>query len=481
MSAAKAATRLELTLLEGRDSMSVSSVALVGGVLTVRTDAAATSVQVVPSGENVVLKDLSTGRAWSYTAGRVSDVDFTGGAGNDRFVNDVVSVRAKASGQGGDDYLEGSNGADVFSGGDGNDTLVGYGGNDQMWGGAGNDVLRGMDGNDALAGDDGNDQLNGGAGADSLWGGTGNDILIAIDGGASDLAQGDAGSDVVWADNGSSWDTVYAVDVGDRVQWVSYFNNGADRTLDGNAIVDPTASGRAYKRFAGRPLFGDAGPLYTDVRQGQEGDCWLLSGLSAIALDSPNTLRQNVVDFGDGTYGVRLGNAFYRVDADLPVSYSTATNPAFAQFGSGGSIWVAVVEKAYAHYRTGANSYTSLSNGWSVDVNRAFGATSTGDYAIGSYTSPTALANALYSAWANHGAVTIGFLGIAPGAPLVNVHMYTVVSFTCNSAGQITHVTLRNPWGYDGAGSDSNPNDGLVTVSINTLYLCAGRVNWGRV
>ena len=27
-------------------------------------------------------------------------------------------------------------------------------------------------------------------------------------------------------------------------------------------------------------------------------------------------------------------------------------------------MWVAVVEKAYAHYRTGANSYASLSGGW---------------------------------------------------------------------------------------------------------------------
>ena len=29
-----------------------------------------------------------------------------------------------------------------------------------------------------------------------------------------------------------------------------------------------------------------------------------------------------------------------------------------------------------------------------------------------------------------------------------------------------TSVTLRNPWGYDGAGSDSNTSDGYVTVSL---------------
>ena len=58
-------------------------------------------------------------------------------------------------------------------------------------------------------------------------------------------------------------------------------------------------------------------------------------------------------------------------------------------------------------------------------------------------------------------------LGIPAGTSLVGYHMYTVVSFTRDAAGQITHVTLRNPWGYDGGTpSDSNPNDGLVTVSL---------------
>ena len=87
----------------------------------------------------------------------------------------------------------------------------------------------------------------------------------------------------------------------------------------------------------------------------------------------------------------------------------------------------------------------------------------------------------MYNAWANYGAVTIGFTGIPAGSPLVDDHMYTVVSFTRNSAGQITHVTLRNPWGWDGTYTDSNASDALVSVSINTLYASIGRVNWGRV
>jgi hypothetical protein len=101
---------------------------------------------------------------------------------------------------------------------------------------------------------------------------------------------------------------------------------------------------------------------------------WLVAGLGAIGLDSPNTLRQNVVDFNDGTYGVRLGNNFYRVDNELSVwntaSGTTSNNARFAGLGAQNSMWVAVVEKAFASYRTGANTYDSLNGGWSVEGRR---------------------------------------------------------------------------------------------------------------
>ena len=64
--------------------------------------------------------------------------------------------------------------------------------------------------------------------------------------------------------------------------------------------------------------------------------------------DNPHAIRQHVADFGDGTYGVHLGNNFYRVDNDLPVASASATSPAYAGLGREGSMWAAVIEKAYA-------------------------------------------------------------------------------------------------------------------------------------
>jgi hypothetical protein len=511
-----------LEALEGREMMAVSSLWFSGNMLVVKTDNNATTVHVSSSGSNIVVKDVTTNRSWSYASSSVGKVEFQGGAGNDRFVNYVANLPIRAFGFGGNDYLEGYNGDDYLDGGAGNDTLVGYGGNDRMFGGTGDDILRGMAGNDELIGGDGNDQLdggdghdklwggagndvllggngddqlmgdagndhlNGGAGADKMWGGDGDDVFIAIDGGTSDYVNVGTGRDTVWVDlNWLTSDQVYGAGSDDKVQKVAGFANGADRTLNGDRITDPTVkSGQTYRRFANNPLFSTSGPRPTDIRQGSLGDCYALAGLSAIALDNPHAIRQNVVDFNDGTYGVRLGNKFYRVDDDLPVNIgSTAT--AYAALGAQNSMWVAVVEKAFAHYRTGANSYASIENGWSVEINRAFGSSSAGEKSISSYSNATALANDIYNRWNTYQAVTIGFLSArvsGANAPLVMSHMYTVMNVIRNSAGTVTGIVLRNPWGFDGGGStDSNTSDGLVTVTPAQIYQYNGRVNWGRV
>ena len=143
-----------------------------------------------------------------------------GYAGDDRIIGgDSVQL---ASGDEGDDYIEGLGGNDrlwgglgddVLLGGDGadtlegdasngtllpvgagNDTLDGGAGNDTVNGGAGNDILLGAAGIDTLTGGDGNDSLNGGSENDSLFGSDGDDVLIG--GAGDDLLSGGAGVDI---------------------------------------------------------------------------------------------------------------------------------------------------------------------------------------------------------------------------------------------------------------------------------------------
>lgn len=476
-----------LEVLERRDVLSVSSLFFSGSTLVVRSDAAGSNVEVSATLAGVEVRDLGANQSWSYAAAQVGYVEFQGGAGSDRFVNGVAALGCRAFGFGGNDYLEGYDAADALIGGTGDDELVGYGGNDVLYGQEDGDVLLGMAGNDLLFAGDGNDRLNGGAGFDRLWAGNGDDVLITIDSGVTDLTQGEAGRDTYWADRiGIASDGVCGLYADDKLQHVASFANGADRTLDWDRIADPTPlSGHTFKRFAGNPLFGSAGPLMSDVRQGGLGDCYFLAGLAAIAGDNPQAIRQNVADFDDGTFGVRLGNSFYRVDDDLPVYTASSATPAYAKLGPQSSMWVAVYEKAFAHYRYGSNSYGSIEGGWSIEVNRAFGSVSAGARSLTGYLSATEIANDLYNRWSSGQAVTIGFLRErttgAGTAPLIMGHMYTVAQVVRNGSGVVTSIVLRNPWGVDGTGSDADPSDGLVTVSAAQLLQYTGQVNWGRV
>lgn len=515
----KRSRALLLDQLEERTMFAVANLWFSGSKLVVKTDNLSTSVAVSQNGTNIRISEVGTSRTWDYASSRVGTVEFQGGAGDDRFVNNVRSLPVIAFGGNGNDYLEGYDGNDQLYGDSGNDTLVGYGGNDRIWGGDGNDTIRGMagddqlnggsgndtidgstgndilwggigndvllggDGNDQLIGGDGNDQLNGQAGIDKLWGEGGSDVLISIDTAFGEYVDGGTGSDTLWIDQvGSSGDNLIGVTSEDMVQRVGSFRNGADRTLNGDRIVDPIQlSGHTYNRFSNNPLFSSAGPKMSDVDQGALGDCYALAGLGAIALDSPNAIRQNVVDFNDGTYGVRLGDSFYRVDDDLPVVTRGDTTPAYAQLGAENSMWVSLVEKAFAHHRRGDNRYASIEGGWAVEMNQAFRSSTAGQKEIRSYSNATALANDIYSRYQSYQAVTIGFVGNLVGSvPLIANHMYTIAGFDRNSSGVVTRIKLMNPHA-----NDSNPNDGnnqqFVWVTPAQAFAQTGRVNWGRV
>ncbi len=57
--------------------------------------------------------------------------------------------------------------------------------------------------------------------------------------------------------------------------------------------------------FAHGPLF--SGPIeFSDINQGNLGDCWFLAATASIASHKPETIRNLFIDNGDGTYGIRF-------------------------------------------------------------------------------------------------------------------------------------------------------------------------------
>ena len=232
-------------------------------------------------------------------------------------------------------------------------------------------------------------------------------------------------------------------------------------------VVTKAASG--YQNFADHPLFADAGPSPDDINQGQVGDCYFLSVLASVAKVDPALIERTVTSLGDGTYAVKFshngGAVTVRVDADLPTNGYGGL--AYANFGQQGSIWVAIVEKAYAFFRKGAGTYASLDTGWMDESYTALGVSSRNTYSASSGAALLGLIDGQLSAGKS---VTFA-IGTPPAnSGLVGSHAYEVDSVVRDASGAITGLVLRNPWGIDGYACHDGKNDGYVTLTPKQAF-----------
>jgi hypothetical protein len=336
------------------------------------------------------------------------------------------------------------------------------------------DIYGGV-GNDSITGGSGNDRIFAGAGNNYVNAGAGNDTIVAI-GSASDALTGGAGTDSFWFDNKST-ETVTDIsaveNAAGHVHRVSGFLNNASTSLTGQSIADPktTDPNFAYQNFSNLPLFTENGPAEDDVVQGYVGDCWFLSVLSSVAKINADRIRQSIVDLGDGTYAVQFGGAsktFVRVDADLPTWYGQAAYAGVKNPAGQYSLWVALMEKALTQYRGSASapSYSAIDGGWMSEAYGDLGISSTNLFSAASATDWAAQLEAALSVGKG---VTMATINNPTNAPLIGGHAYTVDHVTTDPNGNVTTITLRNPWGIDGAGSDGS-NDGYVTMSIQQAF-----------
>jgi len=342
-------------------------------------------------------------------------------------------------------------------------------------------AIYGDDGNDKLHGGSGNDRLYGGSGRDAINGGAGDDVLVDLDANTRDKFAGGPGLDSFWlAAAGGDYITdltPFESAAGARHSVAGFYNQARPsrsraaraNSLPGQKLNEPACADEslAYRNFSSHPLFSPAGPSADDVVQGAVGDCYMLGALAAVARSRPQIVRQLVADLGDGTYAVQFYSKnrryFVRVDGDLPVTPRGAL--AYADFGRGGSLWVAIYEKAYAVFRNNANSYDALDGGWLDEANAALGALS---HDRGDFTNPADLVNWARAQLDAGNPLTLGTYE-PPGAPVLDHHAYSVDSVLTDATGAITGVTLRNPWGVDGVVNPS-PDDGYVTLTPQQLF-----------
>jgi hypothetical protein len=154
---------------------------------------------------------------------------------------------------------------------------------------------------------------------------------------------------------------------------------------------------------------------------------------------------------------------YLRLDADMPSAYAALTPD--------GETWVMLMEKAYAFFRYyGRNSYGSIANGSPglVFEELTGGSTQCQGTGVG-FTSAASLASYISTNLAAGHPVTLTSLSTA-ASPIFGSHVYMVKSI--EGVGDEAYVTVYNPWGYDGQSYDSNPNDGLLRLSIAQIQEC---------
>jgi hypothetical protein len=221
------------------------------------------------------------------------------------------------------------------------------------------------------------------------------------------------------------------------------------------------------------PLFSSAGPLLTDINQGDVGDCYFLAALGETALQNPSLIRNMIQLNPNGTYSVDFHingqDDYVTVNtalAMMPSGYSYGDGSQF-EFDHGASagaanVWSALIEKAYVQLeaQTGvtpgsdglhSNAYADVSGGWSNGLSAITGQ-SVNSYALFAGESAASLGTVLttlQSAFANKEDVLMASTVDDAAHNIVGDHMYAVTGINV-AAGT---VSLDNPWNGSGLGT----------------------------
>ena len=195
-------------------------------------------------------------------------------------------------------------------------------------------------------------------------------------------------------------------------------------------------------------LFGNGGPSYQDVIQGQAGDCWLLSSLAITAARDAQAIESMFTDDGITLQsGAKVHDWTVRFYVGGVATYVTVNTNELPTFGGRlinaqdphGVLWVPLAEQAYSQL---PQSVQGLA--WYALPVITGNANIVTDWSASGMISGLAAGRLLTVTSlpaGDSGTGTVGQLGIVP------THDYAVLGY---DSAQAT-FTLLNPWGSTGA------------------------------
>jgi len=250
-------------------------------------------------------------------------------------------------------------------------------------------------------------------------------------------------------------------------------DEGAAAQPDISAQLAADVGFAGYADFGGSPLWGPSGPEADDVIQGSLGDCYFMAMISNIARTDPGLIEQSIVPQANGNFLVKFNingqEVVQPVDAALPVS--AAGTPVFAQVDAEGTLWPALMEKAFCFVRADSvypGTYDGIGDGGLPSESLlVLGSTDAGEVVQSDFSTVPRFLDTLDS-WLDQGAmVTLntqqppGWRGEKPmRGGLYTGHAYSLVGVDEGTG----RVVLRNPWATNTRGTDDG-SGGYITLS----------------
>jgi hypothetical protein len=276
--------------------------------------------------------------------------------------------------------------------------------------------------------------------------------VVAINGSNDSVTDAGANHNV-WIDSNDSFSGAA------KVHRVSSFEGGVSKSA-GASLPNPT--GISSSVTLNLSLFG-TGVTPADCLQGQAGDCYLIGTFASLANTTPSAITSSVVDMGDGTYTVQFfssGTAqYYRVSNQFASPFQGSSRLYYASYGAANTVWAPVMEKAFAYYRRGENTYASINGGSFGEVYDALGIASN-TFNPASFTNSqlfTALSAKLSSG------KSVAFATTLTPPNLVRAHAYSLLSVA--NVNGVYKYTVRNPWGASGSGLENRSGVAVLTYS----------------
>jgi hypothetical protein len=259
------------------------------------------------------------------------------------------------------------------------------------------------------------------------------------------------------------------------------FATDADQALENGNLPDILAGLATAAAWQDKGVFFKEAAEFFDPIQGAVGDCYLIAALSSVAWArtyeishrsrATGSSQQSFVDM----ITFHQGNQKVQVEVTEKVPVSASGNPLYARSSEAGEVWPAILEKAYAKWRTNHSGDTpnilSIAGGDPVRAAAQITGLSPSYYWTASSSPDTIYKrvreNSLsYKTFNPMVAWTYSSGDKSPDkikysdANLVANHAYSILGWSYRNSNR--YIILRNPWGQKEASTDYLPGSWMA-------------------